>query len=70
MPPVHRPSGGSPFAEERRLGLESEILANGWLACPADAGLIFDPDFERKYDRALAILGVDEGRLSSDAGRA
>jgi hypothetical protein len=50
--------------------LESEILANGWLTCPADAGLIFDPDFERKYDRALPILGVDEGMLSSDAGHA
>jgi putative transcriptional regulator len=50
--------------------LESEILANGWLTCPADAGLIFDPDFDRKYDRALAILGVDEGMLSSDAGHA
>ena len=50
--------------------LENEILANGWLSCPADAGLIFDPDFDRKYDRALAILGVDEGMLSSDAGHA
>ena len=50
--------------------LESEILANGWLTCPADPGLIFDLDFARKYDRALAILGVDEGMLSSDAGHA
>ena len=50
--------------------LESEILANGWLTCPADPGLIFDLDFDRKYDRALAILGVDEGMLSSDAGHA
>ena len=49
---------------------ENEILANGWLSCPADAGLIFDPDFDHKYDRALAILGVDEGMLSSDAGHA
>jgi putative transcriptional regulator len=38
--------------------------------CPADTGLIFDPDFDRKYDRALAILGVDQGKLSSDAGHA
>ena len=50
--------------------LESEILANSWLTCPADPGLIFDPNFARKYDRALAILGVDEGMLSSDAGHA
>jgi putative transcriptional regulator len=50
--------------------LESEILANGWLTCPAESGLIFDADFAHKYDRALAILGVDEGMLSSDAGHA
>jgi putative transcriptional regulator len=50
--------------------LESEILANGWLTCPADTGLIFDPDFDRKYDRALGILGVNEGMLSSDSGHA
>jgi putative transcriptional regulator len=50
--------------------LESEILANGWLTCPADPSLIFDLDFAHKYDRALAILGVDEGKLSSDAGHA
>ena len=50
--------------------LENEILANSWLTCSADVGLIFDPDFDRKYDRALAILGVDEGTLSSDAGHA
>jgi putative transcriptional regulator len=50
--------------------LESEILANGWLTCPADPSLIFDSDYDHKYDRALALLGVAEGKLSSDAGHA
>jgi putative transcriptional regulator len=50
--------------------LESEILANGWLTCPADSHLIFDADYDHKYDRALAMLGVNEGMLSSDAGHA
>jgi putative transcriptional regulator len=50
--------------------LESEILANGWLTCPADAELIFDADDGSKYDRALAKLGVNLGTLSSDAGHA
>jgi putative transcriptional regulator len=50
--------------------LESEILANGWLTCPADAGLIFDADDGSKYDRALAKLGVHVGMLSSEAGHA
>ena len=50
--------------------LESEILANGWLTCPADPELIFDADFDQKYGKALAMLGVHEGWLSSDAGHA
>ncbi|HKN28834.1 MAG TPA: YqgE/AlgH family protein [Roseiarcus sp.] len=50
--------------------LESEILANGWLTCPADPALIFDTDDAHKYDRALAKLGVHLGMLSSDAGHA
>jgi putative transcriptional regulator len=50
--------------------LEGEILANGWLTCPADPSLIFDSDYDHKYDRALALLGVAEGKLSSDAGHA
>jgi putative transcriptional regulator len=50
--------------------LESEILANGWLTCPADPELIFDADFDRKYGKALAMLGVHEAMLSSDAGHA
>ena len=50
--------------------LESEILANGWLTCPADPDLIFDADDDSKYDRALAMLGVNLGTLSSDAGHA
>ena len=30
----------------------------------------FDPDLEHKYDRALATIGIDPGRLSSEAGHA
>jgi putative transcriptional regulator len=50
--------------------LESEILANGWLTCPADPDIIFDADDARKYDRALATLGLNLGTLSSEAGHA
>ncbi len=50
--------------------LESEILANGWLTCPADPELIFSADDASKYDRALAKLGADLGKLSPDAGHA
>lgn len=50
--------------------LESEIQANGWLSCPADPDIIFDPNLETKYVRALAKLGVDPSHLVSDAGHA
>jgi putative transcriptional regulator len=50
--------------------LESEIQANGWLNCPADPELIFDPNLEAKYTRALAKIGIDPSHLVSDAGHA
>jgi len=50
--------------------LESEIAANGWLVGPSDLSLIFDSDFAGKYDRALALLGVNPAALSTDAGHA
>jgi putative transcriptional regulator len=50
--------------------LESEIQANGWLSCPADPALIFDPDIDSKYARALKAIGVDPTLLSAQAGHA
>jgi putative transcriptional regulator len=50
--------------------LEAEIQANGWLHCPADPELIFGPDTEGKYEKALKKLGIDLGKLSSEAGHA
>ncbi len=50
--------------------LESEIVANGWLTCPADPDLLFDADIDRKYDRILSSLGVDLTHLSHVAGHA
>lgn len=50
--------------------LETEIRANGWLHCAADADIIFDSDLEHKYERALAALGIAEGHLVNAAGNA
>ena len=50
--------------------LENEIKENVWLTCEADAELIFDHDYEGKWIRALAKLGVDPHKLGSAAGRA
>lgn len=50
--------------------LESELLANGWLHCPSDPEIIFDRDLDSKYERALAMIGIEAGHLVSQAGRA
>jgi len=50
--------------------LESEIQANGWLTCPGDAELVFDPRVDEKYTRALGKLGVDPSFLVNQAGNA
>ncbi|MGA8689210.1 MAG: YqgE/AlgH family protein [Methyloceanibacter sp.] len=50
--------------------LEGEIQANGWLHCAADPELIFDPEVDRKYMRALGKIGIDPIRLVNDSGHA
>jgi putative transcriptional regulator len=50
--------------------LEGEIQENGWLHCTADPELIFGPDIDGKYARALRKIGIDPGKLSSEAGHA
>ena len=50
--------------------LDAEIQANGWLSVPADDGLVFDNDLDKKWERALAKIGIDFSMLSGDAGHA
>jgi putative transcriptional regulator len=50
--------------------LENEITENGWLNCEADKDLIFGTEIETKYEKAMHKLGVDLGKLSSEAGHA
>ena len=50
--------------------LEAEIQANGWLHSPANAAILFDNDVDSKYDRALAMIGIEPAMLSMEAGHA
>lgn len=50
--------------------LEREIRENVWLTCAADEELLFDADYDRKWSRALAKLGIDPRLLSAQTGRA
>jgi putative transcriptional regulator len=50
--------------------LESEITENSWLTVEADPQVIFDTPVEERYDRAMALLGLQSWMLSPDAGHA
>jgi putative transcriptional regulator len=50
--------------------LETEIQANGWLNCPADAEIVFNSSVDSKYDLALRRIGIDPAMLSAEAGHA
>ena len=50
--------------------LESEIGENSWLIVPADPSVIFETPVEKRYDRALSLLGLETWMLSPDAGHA
>lgn len=50
--------------------LDSEIKANGWLQVVPDDDLVFGPEFDSKWERAIAKLGIDPSMLSGQAGNA
>jgi putative transcriptional regulator len=50
--------------------LDAEIQANAWLHVAADESIVFGPDLDDKWQRAMAKLGVDLLALSGDAGHA
>ena len=70
--------GGGPANAVLALGyagwgagqLEVEIQSNGWLSCPADAGIIFNTAADHRYEMALRTIGIDPAMLSMDAGHA
>jgi putative transcriptional regulator len=50
--------------------LESELGENSWLTVDADQSVIFDTPVEQRYDKALALLGLQSWMISSQAGHA
>lgn len=50
--------------------LESEITENSWLTVEADPSVIFDAPVDQRYERAMALLGLQPWMLSPDAGHA
>lgn len=50
--------------------LETELVDNAWLTCPADSSIIFATPIEQRLDKAAESLGVDLRNLSPDTGHA
>lgn len=51
--------------------LENEIVANSWLVCDANEEIVFSTqNFETKWEKSLAQLGIDPARLSILTGNA
>ena len=50
--------------------LDSEIRDNAWLSVQSDDNLLFGDDVERKWEKAIAKIGIDFNKLSAEAGHA
>lgn len=50
--------------------LEAELGDNTWLTVDADRAVIFDTPTHDRYDKALALLGLQAWMISSEAGHA
>lgn len=50
--------------------LETELGENSWLTVDADQTVIFDTPVEQRYDKALALLGLQSWMISSQVGHA
>ncbi|MBE7941757.1 MULTISPECIES: YqgE/AlgH family protein [Ramlibacter] len=71
-------SGGGPRKVLVSLGysawgegqLESELAENSWLTVGADLDVIFDTPVDKRYERALSLLGLQAWMLTGQAGHA
>ncbi len=50
--------------------LETELLENSWLTVDADHAVIFGTPIDQRYDRALALLGLQAWMISTQVGHA
>lgn len=50
--------------------IEMEIANNDWLICNSSDELLFDGDLLGKYERVMVQMGIDPGRLVTQAGHA
>ena len=50
--------------------IEAEIKSNSWLNCDADRKIIFSTPYEKRWEKAVDVLGIDANFISDVAGHA
>jgi len=50
--------------------LEEEMVDNAWLIAPTNSEILFNTAFDKRWDAAAALIGVDFQNLSGDVGHA
>jgi putative transcriptional regulator len=50
--------------------LESEIMANAWLTCPASETILFETPVDERWEKAARLMGIDVRLLTGAAGHA
>ncbi|MGI9263656.1 MAG: YqgE/AlgH family protein [Gammaproteobacteria bacterium] len=50
--------------------LENEMIVNAWLTVPADKDVLFAMPFEKRWQAAAALIGIDINQLGSSFGHA
>jgi len=50
--------------------LESEIIANAWLTCPASETVLFETPVDKRWEKAAKLMGIDVRLLTDATGHA
>jgi putative transcriptional regulator len=50
--------------------LEQEMASNTWLSGPGNLDIVYNTDFDKRWEAAAALLGVDLNLISGDTGHA
>ena len=50
--------------------MEEEIMGNLWLSVPCNKEILFDTPYEKKWEKAISLLGFSANQFSPKAGKA
>jgi len=50
--------------------MEEEIMGNLWLSVPANKEILFDTPYEKRWEKAISLLGFSANQFAPKAGKA